>query len=327
MSIKKVKQITPGKARWKLNDRMWDSKSITAEPKVDGSRYLMHVGPEISRFTSRHISKKTGEFTEKTDNVPHLRDYFTNEGVSDILQGCVFDGEIVRGGLLSKSSSVTEIMGSSPEKAILLQQENSPVDYYVFDILYDRDNDVRCLSYETRRKILLDRLSGLADLKKHFDIIPTETQNKKQFYEDILEQGGEGVILKDTQAPYAKNWAKVKRSATYDVVIMGYEDPTEITKKSSGEESISHYAEKGWIGSIIFGQYFQGKLIEFGRTSGIDEALREELSINGEKYIGKVIEIGCQERILKTGKFRHPRFIQFRPDKNPQDCVYRAGEC
>ena len=323
-----ILQIEPGKARWKFDPKMWESKSTVAENKFDGSRYLMQVGIDKSRFTSRHISKKTNLFVEKSDNIPHLRDLFAQMGVDSTLDGCVFDGEIVyRDNIRSKSMDVTKIMGSLPSRAVELQNDGGWLDYYIFDILYNAEGkDIRHLPYQERRAILLGYLEDVADPKRHLNITPIETENKEKFYLDIIEAGGEGVILKDVNAPYGKNWAKVKRHATIDAVIMGFEAPTEITKKVSGEESTSHYFDKGWIGSIIFGQYFGGKLIEFGRTSGIDESLREELSLHGDKYIGSVIEVECQERITKTGKLRHPRFLRFRPDKNAEQCVYRPGE-
>jgi len=321
-----LQQIEPGKARSKFNSRMWNDGRYVSEPKIDGSRYLMHVGIGGSRFTSRHESKKTGLFVEKSKNIPHLSDLFMNENVDVDLAGCVFDGEIVRGGLLSKSSEVTKIMGSLPEKAVQIQQESGWVDYFVFDILFDHEGkDIRHLPYESRRNIMLNYLSGIADPKKHFNIIPVERQDKERFYQEIIEAGGEGVILKDTQAPYATGWAKVKRRSTFDVIITGFEDPTKITKKSSGEESTSRLYDNGWIGAIVFGQYFQGKLMIFGSCSGMDDALREEISLNKEKYLGRVIEVECQERLV-SGRLRHPRFLRFRPDKNAIDCVYRPGE-
>ncbi len=322
-----IRQLTPGKARAKFNPKMWTSDRYVGEEKKDGSHYLMHVGVGGNRFTSRHESKKTpGLFTEKTDNVPHLRDIFVNENVDVNLEGCVFDGEIVRGTLCSKSSEVTKIMGALPEKAVKLQQELGWVDFCAFDILFDRGKDIRGLPYESRRAILVDYLAPLADPKKHLNIIPVEYQDKEQFYQDIIAQGGEGVILKDREATYGNGWAKVKRTSTYDVVITGFEEPTKITKKVSGEESTSRFYDNGWIGAIVFGQWFGGKLINFGTCSGMDDALREELSRNRESYVGRVIEIEAQERIAKTGRFRHPRFLRFRPDKNAEDCVYRVGE-
>jgi len=322
-----VKQLEPGKARTKFNPKMWTSDRYVGEPKYDGSNYLMHCCLGESRFTSRHISKKTGQFVEKTENVPHLRDLFAQEGLDKELEGCVFGGEIVYQDMVhSKSMDVTKVMGSLPLRAIEIQNEQGWLDYFIFDILYNKGKDVRNLPYHERRDILVGYLENISADKKHLHITPVETQDKEQFYQDIIAQGGEGIILKDREATYGNGWAKVKRTSTYDVVITGFEEPTKITKKVSGEESTSRFYDNGWIGAIVFGQWFGGKLINFGSCSGMDDALREEISRNRESYIGRVIEIEAQERIAKTGRFRHPRFLRFRPDKNAEDCVYRAGE-
>lgn len=319
-------QLEPGKARWKFNPKLWDSKSIVAEPKYDGSRYLMHVGIGESRFTSRHISKKDGNFVEKTSNVPHLRDILAQNGLDTELEGTIFDGEIVvPNNVTSKSMDVTKIMGSLPERAIKTQNDNGWLDYYVFDVIFDKGQDIRHLPYQERRAILVGYLGSIANPKIHLNITPVEAEDKERFYQDIIEAGGEGVILKDIKAPYGKNWAKVKRSSTWDVIITGFKEPKEITKKVTGEESTSRFFENGWIGALEFGQYVDGVLTEFGFCSGIDDALREKISNNRNNYLGSVIEITAQER-LPSGKFRHPRFLRFRPDKNASQCVYRPDE-
>lgn len=290
-------------------------------------RYLLQCNVGENLFTSRHISKKTGEFVEKSDNIPHLRDLFVRNGIDINLEGCVFDGEIVApDNAHSKSMDVTKVMGSLPTRAIEVQRETGWLNYWVFDIILDKNGkDVRHLPYKERRSLLVEYLGEISDPKNHLNIIPVETKDKKGFYQQIIEAGGEGVILKDINAPYGKNWAKVKKFATWDVVITGFKDPKEITKKVSGEESPSKFFENDWIGAISFGQFFNGKLIEFGYCSGMDDDLRERISNNKEFYIGKVIEIGAQERLV-SGRFRHPRFLRFRLDKNAEDCVYRAGE-
>jgi len=117
-----IRQLTPGKARAKFNPKMWTSDRYVGEPKYDGSNYLMHCCLGENRFTSRHISKKTGQFVEKTENVPHLRDLFVQEGLDKELEGCVFGGEIVyQDTVHSKSMDVTKVMGSLPLRAIEIQ--------------------------------------------------------------------------------------------------------------------------------------------------------------------------------------------------------------
>lgn len=316
-----IRQIAPGKARAKFNETMWDSNNFVGEKKYDGSRALMHCGLGGNRFTSRHISVKTKQFTEKTENFPHLKNIFSQNGLDVVFEGCVFDGELVFG---KNSMDVTKITGSLPEKAIQFQTENGWLNFVTFDILFDKGKDIRDKPYSYRRGVLEGYLGDLN--LEYLEVTPIIKSGKKDFYEEVLESGGEGIILKDTRAKYGDGWSKVKRSAQWDVIISGFKDPKEITKKTSGEESASKYYEKGWIGAISFGQYLpNGQFAEFGFCSGIDEALREKISNNKEFYIGKVIEITAQER-LTSGHFRHPRFLRFRPDKNAESCVYRIGE-
>ncbi|MCK9458746.1 MAG: hypothetical protein M0R80_03840 [Proteobacteria bacterium] len=317
-----LQQLTPGKARGKFNEKMLKSNLFVGEEKLDGERFLLHCGIGKNRFTSRHISVKNNLFVEKTENVPHLRDLFTSNGMDIEFEGTVLDGEIVVGDQ-SQSTRVSKIMGALPEKAIRLQNENIWVDYRVFDILYFKGQDLRDRSYEERRSVLVDNFSAAES--KHFSIVPAITEDKEEYFNTIVANGGEGIILKNTKSPYAKDWIKIKKEATHDCVIMGFEDPTKITKKSSGEESTSRLYDNGWIGAIKFGQFYDEKLIEFGTCSGMDDALREEISNNKERYLGKVIEIKANDR-FPTGRFRHPRFLRFRSDKNAIDCVYNPNE-
>jgi bifunctional non-homologous end joining protein LigD len=316
-----IRQLEPGKARGAFKEKMWTSDQFVAQKKYDGTRALMHSGLDGNRFTSRHISKKDGNYVEKTNNFPHLRDIFTQSGLESKYNGCIFDGELITG---KNVMDVTRITGSLPERAIQIQNECGWLSYVVFDVLFDNGVDIRGKPYSYRRDVLEGYLADLG--LEHLIVAEDVESGKREFFEEILDSGGEGVILKDINAPYGKNWSKCKKTAMWDVIITGFKDAKEITKKVSGEESISKFAEKKWIGAIEFGQYLlDGTLMEFGFCSGMDDALREKISNNREYYIGKVMEIGAQERLV-SGKFRHPRFLRFRSDKNPEECVYRLGE-
>jgi len=318
-------QIEPQVARGKLTEDLWDDPAYIAEEKLDGERFKMHIFRECNRFDSRCLSKKTGLFTEKTGNVLHL----ANWKLPAQLEGTILDGEIKYGG---DSMSTSTIMGCLPEEAIKRQAESGVwVDYYVFDIIFYKGNDVRSLPWHERQalyyKIWQDNL--LSTYNKHFKVPSFAAWEKKKFCEDIFTNNGEGVILKNRNAPYSdkKAWVKVKAQATFDVVVMGYEEATaETIKKGDDKATISRLAAQGWIGAVVFGQYINGKLKKFGQCSGMPDDIRADFSLNKNARLGTVITIEAQSRIPKTGYFRHPRFKCIRPDKRADQCIYWANE-
>jgi ATP-dependent DNA ligase len=164
-------------------------------------------------------------------------------------------------------------------------------------------------------------------------ILSIGEDKKRKLHVDVVTRGGEGVILKDLNAPYefdrSKAWIKIKGVETYDVVIVGYEDakqwyaePGEVGKDGVlyKDGRTTRFFDNGWIGAIKFGLYKDGELIEVGQCSGLIDDLREEISKNKKKFIGRVIEVKCQQR-MPTGGFRHCNFFRFREDKNAKDCI------
>lgn len=133
-----------------------------------------------------------------------------------------------------------------------------------------------------------------------------------------------------------------------------YKDADGVRRKRVLEVSESRLAKNGWIGAIRFGQYKrvtegdnlvdayeQAKkngdmfavyeqdgdenahyvLTYCGSMSGMDDALRKEISENKERFLGRVVEVLANER-EETGKFRHPRFVQLRDDKPAKQCIW-----
>ena len=298
-------------------DSVWNDPRIVFEPKEDGHRFKLHVTQDCNRFDSRGLSVNGGLFVEKTDHVSHLRDYPMPD-----LVGSVFDGELVAG---KDSNAVAHALGS-----LASTDERLDVNYVVFDILFYKGRDVRPQPDEVRRGILdiCFRDMSIGECPNIL-LVPRPVmtpEEKKQRLVAALLAGSEGIMLKDTRAPYGKGWTKVKREATYDVIVMGYSPPKQKSrKKGDVEETITKRAANGWVGAIKFGQYVDGTLVEFGQTSGMTDALLQEISLDKEAFLGRVMEISAQER-FPSGKFRHPRFKRWRTDKSARDCVYRKDE-
>lgn len=325
--MEEVMQIKPAEARGKFKDELLKSEGKGAnwvlEPKYDGIRELLHILPGINRLTSRHISKKTGLYTDKTLNFPQLSGMGHNSeefNIYNALKNCVFDGELLLG---NNSMNATEITGSLPERAWELQDKNGWAHYKVFDILFWDGKDLRTHPYFMRRKLLEDIFTH--DFGEYFTLAPTFKEDKEEALAKIWEDGGEGGILKYNMGLYGekKNWVKIKRQLTFDVFVTGFENAIEQSTKKDGTFSETKY--KGQVGSIKFGQFYQGQVVNFGQCSGFDDALRADITERKEYYLGKVFTIEAQER-LPSGKFRHPRFLKFRDDKTKEACTYYPGE-
>lgn len=369
-------------------EELFKSDDYIAEEKFDGSRYL-DVG---GRFFSRKVSVKDGFPVEKTDNVPHLVDvlkaypllildgevYIRGSKSNDVvsIMGASKEKALWRQGFgelapyiinkkgkwrLDSSSEWVDVPKKEIAELVARKGELKPVDYMVYDILRDMDgNWLTSLPWEERRGILEEQLETiLSDHPKAADHITLSKyvtgEDKKKFLEQIMEDGGEGVMLKNKQGLYFPdkkprwNWVKVKQEITSDVIITGFKpavreydgdelDTWQYWENSQGEllnrpyqdtavllelgfTPVKKFYFMGWIGAIEFSQYNdQGELVEVGYCSGIKEELRKDMTENPGKYLGECMEIGAMER-TKDNYFRHPQFKRMRPDKNQRDCI------
>jgi ATP-dependent DNA ligase len=313
---------------------------VLAEEKLDGHRALLHLHRSFDRayLTSRRISKKTGRYAENGLNVPHI---IAPAADSIRFLNCdytVLDGElIVPSYLLEDVQSVT---GSSSHVAIAWQKDNKPAVLRVFDILFMNGVDVRHKPLRYRKSLVSEAIESIGSRfiqKVDFKLVESP-EEIKFLYESILSGGGEGLVLKNPDSPYGKCWTKMKKTDTYDVVVVGY-------KKSEPDGKF-----REMIGAVRFGVYENGKLVEVGRCSGMKDGnvdwvtdygaagspnregswvvpisddqpagSRAWFTMNRDKLLGTVIEVEGNG-LTKHGKIHHPRFVRLRPDKAPQMC-------
>lgn len=110
----------------------------------------------------------------------------------------------------------------------------------------------------------------------------------------------EGIVFKDGNL---LNWAKWKPVRTSDLILTGYVD-------GKGKYL-------GLVGALEL-SLFDGTLV--CRCSGMDDATRILVSDEGQSYLGRVVEVAYQY-VGSQGGLRHPRFVRFRDDKRPEECV------
>jgi hypothetical protein len=120
----------------------------------------------------------------------------------------------------------------------------------------------------------------------------------------------EGLVFKDSQAPWGAPFGRMKREATMDYVCTGF-------LEANADR------HKGWgVASIVGGLYVDGSLVtDVCATSSLTDTQRADFYSDPGRYIGQVFEVKGK-KITKTGSMRHPDFVRWRPDKRPEECVW-----
>lgn len=316
----------------------WESGEWVAQPKIDGAWYQLEKtsNGEIYLF-GRTVSKKTGEYTEKIGNVPHIESWATY-----LPNGTILIGEIhVPGG---KSNDVTKIMGCTAANAYKRQFESDeyggPIHYYIFDCIRYNGVDLCSTPFIERYDYYLQKeLGELFSNQDYIELAPLYKRNFEKRLQEIFANGGEGMVFKRKDCLYRpdKRTSALKESYKYkehldsiDLVCMELLDPV---KEYTGKEleTWPYYEDNipvtkpyyyGWKNAMRLGAYKDGQLVEVGRVaSGLTDELRQDMAEHPENYLNKTIEVECMST-TKDGALRHPVFKQVREDKDPQDCLY-----
>ena len=256
--IPSMEQVSPQLARditelpEKEREEVLKSDRFACGEKKNGIRGILHIRPEGNRFTSRNRCANTYLLNELTENVPHLNSLDLRE-----FEGSIFDGELYLPVEFVKLDSfanaleaTTALLHCSAEKASEFQESTGQrVHYHIFDALRANGQDLTTLSFRERLQHLNDfqnfvTSSGYGEYIRFEELIFHE---KEEYFRKIIEAGGEGIVLKDLDAPYfpgarSQSWLKLKRSNTVDAIIIGYD---------RGKE----WDKKGLIGSVELGVF------------------------------------------------------------------------
>lgn len=184
--------------------------------------------------------------------------------------------------------------------------------FNIYDIIKLQGKDVSQLDFPQRRKIL----ERLDIYNKYYKLTEQRFSGFQEFYQEIINKGGEGIIIKKWQGktPYRGNtrninWFKVKKKVRISYIITGF--------NISDAESW-----KGDIKSIRAGLYNRDKeIVEVCNIGSMTGAERSWLTEHQKEVIGKVIEVEGFE-IFKSGAVRHPHLVGFRDDVDPEECNF-----
>jgi DNA ligase-1 len=277
---------------------------VRVEPKLDGLRCVaIKRNGEVMMFT------RNGSLIE---TLPTIKALLESAPWDDF----VLDGEAM-GRDWNESASV--VMSHKTAK------DDSGMVYNVFDAMHfddwhDQSNDTP----------LEDRI-GLADeLVKQVDdervvhvggITAKDQEQLLKFYGKCIEGGYEGIMVKRLEAPYvfkrSDSVVKLKPVATYEGVIVGNYEGNRGSKR-----------EGMWGGFLVVMP--NGVVTKVG--GGFTDALKAQIDVDPDSWIGKIIEVEGQPDPLTTdgltadGKVRFPVFIRERDPRDVDPKVIAAGE-
>lgn len=238
-----------------LEDAPLQDQGLVYEPKYDGIRALVDITPG-SRAPVRLWSRLGNE---KTSQFPDLVAALTS--FSKKLKGSVvLDGEIVALDQAGDPAGFQRL-----QNRIHLTESNSRsaagrVAFIAFDILRDRDEDLRPLPL-TERRARLERVfrNPGAPILRISEVVPGDG---RALYNRALDRGWEGLIAKSVDSIYhtgkrTRDWRKLKIVHEQEFVVGGWTD-----SRTTGRP----------FGALLLGYYEDGGLKYAGHTgSGFNQ--------------------------------------------------------
>ena len=273
------------------------------EVKLDGVRVLAVVTSNTVNLFSRN-GKPFENFPQIADALLPILDKLPSVDLSGG-RGYVFDGEIV-------GESFQLLMRQAHRKS---DAKTEGMVYHVFDIVplpHFREGIWK--QDQTKRLEILERFKPQLDNTDCVRIMPGMTVDldtaeghdvMRRFAEASVEQGYEGIMIKDLDAHYeckrTSAWMKWKPTITVDLNITGFEEGTG--------------RNQGRLGAIICEGVDNDRTIRVNVGSGLSDDDRNEYWHARDDLLGQVVEVQADAVTQnQDGSYslRFPRFVRFR---------------
>lgn len=296
----------------------------TFTPKMDGEWNKLIWDGEVCWMLSRTRNVE-GEFTNRAAKVPHILD----EICQYLPAETVLLGELAFGDVSRTSKDVGSIMRSLTPRAIKLQEhETNKLIFYVFDCLMWAGEDLSTQTYA-------ERFINNAALKQFFSLelsysdllSPQPITVLPDFLKEYFAHGGEGVVLMDSNAPYAfgkrpvRSSVKIKKQlADFEALVLDTLEPNMAYEGKEidnwqyweGDIAVTKPYFNGWKNGLEC--EYEGRL--FSVTSGLTDADREWLATSEARAAidaGKLYAV-CSAMELTQDSVRHPYLVRIRDD-------------
>ncbi|MFD2328795.1 ATP-dependent DNA ligase [Cohnella sp. GCM10020058] len=191
----------------------FDDPRYFFEPKIDGHRLITAIKNGRATLYTRHQTLCTPQYPELHE-VP----------LADITDA-VLDGEVARVDPVTGAvdfEAVMERFQLKQERKIEEAAKSWPVQYFVFDLLQYKGEDLRSWPLSRRKKLLQEVLRPDARFSNVMSIEGSGTD----LFEAVRQRKLEGIVAKRTNSPYVgrrdPRWIKIINYEYADVTIAGY---------------------------------------------------------------------------------------------------------
>jgi len=284
----------------KMDQRFkWDSGPWLVEYKYDGMRILARVtkdGVELFSRAGLTQPKFEGLFEEyllKLREVSGEDFYLDGEVYADTFNATMESrkGGADRSGLKFRAWDYVSLKEWDAQKSTRIQLSRRAT----LDLLMSTADD---------------QISGDHNVVISEGIICETREELDSYYEGLVADGAEGVIIKDLNAVYHfkrnRAWTKYKPVYTADLELLSMYEGSNKYKRMLGGFTLRGYLE-------------DGTLVEADCGSGFIDEQRREFWDNQDNYIGLTVEVEYQEVSKSSSKSTHslrfPVFKHFREDK------------
>lgn len=283
---------------------------LIASTKIDGIRLIVKNGELITRSLKPIMSNAIKE------RFSFLAKYTKDNSI-------ILDGE-----LYSPSLTFSELSGQCRAFDAEIADD---ICFHCFDVLPALYQQITHNVYQERVEEILVHEKRINN--EYFKLVSKKLVNSKDeveaYFEEVLEQGFEGLILRNPKGAYKfgratvkeNNIFKVKPFVTFDAKIIDVIQATVVregAEKKTNELGRSVTSKKQADRVLIekaaaFTVLYKGK--ELKVTIAMTNEEKEEIWKNRKKYIGRWVEY---KGMLVGAKDlpRHPTTIRFRPDKD-----------
>jgi hypothetical protein len=277
---------------------------------VYSSRELDEVTFLPKNLTSKVFIKNGGKLSHCSSFV----DKFKNSFVLDAM-------------IISKSMKIDETFFDYDFK--LSKILSTPYDFVMLDLLEFDEHDYSSVGYDYRRKkvIELDNIFLKEGINIRKGIV--HIKNKKQFYDDVVSGGGDGIMFKNLYSKYISKFSrsgkvmvklKNNQNINFGHDLYMYVSGVDHSKKSNILLKLSSNIISGSdeIKGVHVCSVPIPTVIEFDdiiNKNGKDYSL-------SPKYSGKVFLVNCMNYLSESRTFLNVKFLKVSNNRTAKSCIF-----